>query len=111
MTRPYRRRDSHSLMISELDAGYFTIKGDLTFATINKNTITAINYPRADQTILIDLKEVVNADSAGLALIIEWLKISKQQQCTLSLINVPPQLQALAKISGIDESLPLSFAG
>ena len=48
-------------------------------------------------------------DSAGLALMIEWLKISKKQHCTLSFINIPQQLQALAKISGIDENLPLTL--
>jgi phospholipid transport system transporter-binding protein len=107
--RPYRVRDSHALMISELDTGYFDIKGDLTFATINQNALTAIKCARAGQLVQIDLQNVSSTDSAGLALMIEWLKISKQHNCTLKFINIPLQLQALAKISGIDQSLYLTL--
>ena len=41
--RAYRVGNIHALVISELSTGFFAIKGDLTFATINKNTLNAID--------------------------------------------------------------------
>jgi phospholipid transport system transporter-binding protein len=103
--RAYRAGNIHALAITERSAGLFVIKGDLTFATINTKTLNNIDCTQSGTTIHIDLQEVVSTDSAGLALMIEWLKISKQHNGTLNFINIPQQLQALAKISGFDPKL------
>lgn len=105
--RAYRKHNEQTLVISELDQGIFTVKGALTFATINRTTFEQINFTRTGKAACIDLQSVISSDSAGLALMIEWLKISKKQHCTLSFINIPAQLQALAKISGVNETLTL----
>lgn len=105
--RAYRIHHDQTLVINALDTGIFTLKGALTFATINKATSQRIDFTRSGSAASIDLLGITHSDSAGLALMIEWLKISKKQHCTLSFINIPAQLQALAKISGINENLTL----
>ena len=50
----------------------------------------------------IDLVEVNLVDSAGLALLIEWIKQSKQSAATLTFKNIPNQLITLAALSDID---------
>ncbi len=52
--------------------------------------------------ISIDLKKVKAVDSAGLALIIEWLKTAHSRGINLNFINVPKQLLALARLSGFE---------
>lgn len=80
----------------------FEIEGDLTFATIDKNTAKIMNKLLTPHDITIDLRKVNAVDSAGLALIIEWLKIARSRNITLHFINVPKQLLALARLSGFE---------
>lgn len=78
------------------------LSGDLTFATINKKTVRLIDFKKINHEFVIDLAQIGNSDSAGLALIIEWLKISKTGQTQLRFKNIPLQLLTLAKLSGFD---------
>lgn len=78
------------------------LSGDLTFATINKKTVRLINFKKINHEVVIDLAQINNSDSAGLALIIEWLKISKTAGATCRFRHIPTQLLTLAKLSGFD---------
>ncbi len=80
---------------------YFA-EGDLTFFTINKKTIQSFEFLRSTDELCIDLTNIKHADSAGLALLIEWIKHSKLYQTNLSFINIPEQLLTLAKLSGFE---------
>lgn len=80
------------------------LSGDLTFATINKKTVRLIDFKKINHQVVIDLAEINNSDSAGLALIIEWLKLGKTGQTQLWFKNIPLQLLTLAKLSGFDLS-------
>jgi phospholipid transport system transporter-binding protein len=53
----------------------------------------------------IDLANVPEGDSAGLALLIEWLRLAKQRRQTIHFKNVPPQIAALARISEVENLL------
>jgi phospholipid transport system transporter-binding protein len=80
---------------------YF-VEGDLTFFSINKETISSFKPLNSAKKIIIDLSKVNNVDSAGLALLIEWIKHSKINRINLSFINIPEQLVTLAKLSGFE---------
>jgi phospholipid transport system transporter-binding protein len=54
--------------------------------------------PRLD----LDLAGVPEGDSAGLALLIEWLRLAKLHRQDLHFANVPTQIAALAKISEVE---------
>jgi phospholipid transport system transporter-binding protein len=82
------------------------IKGDLTFARIDKHTVKAINFKslNINQLITIDLNAVTSSDSAGLALIIEWIKHSKASHTPLKFSHIPAQLLNLARLSGFEHN-------
>lgn len=84
--------------------GQYTVSGDLTFATINQKTVNLCAIPAGTSQICIDLAEVNKTDSAGLALMIEWIRIYQQKQIDISFKHIPEQLLALAKLSGLDEN-------
>lgn len=92
------------LNIIKESAGRFVIDGDLTFATIDKQTLKSFSFLKAAKEITIDLSRVSSTDSAGLALMIEWIKYSRQNRTQLSFKNIPEQLLNLAKLSGFDQS-------
>lgn len=80
------------------------------FGALNADTATDLLRRSADAfkdagSLEIDLANVPEGDSAGLALMIEWLRLSKQRQQTIHFKNVPEQIAALARISEVADLL------
>ncbi len=90
------------LQIVEQTKGDFTVSGDMTFPLISRKTVSMINFDGDTDSYRIDLAKVDNADSAGLALLVEWIRQSKKQAKAISFENIPEQLTALAKLSGFN---------
>ena len=61
-------------------------------------------FLRGGKDIILDFAQVTTTDSAGLALMIEWIKLSRHQRAQLHFRNVPKQLLNLAKLSGLDKT-------
>ncbi len=57
--------------------------------------------PRAE----IDLAGVARADSAGLALLLEWSLAARDAGRALSYRNIPPAIASLAGMSDVEELL------
>jgi phospholipid transport system transporter-binding protein len=83
-------------------SGHFVVAGDLTFSAIDKKTITSFAFWAAGKQITLDMGKVGNADSAGLALMLEWIKQARTKRVQLHFINIPGQILNLAKLSGLD---------
>lgn len=97
------------LNIIKQGSRHFVIDGDLTFATIDKQTLKSFSFLKAASEVTVDLSRVTNTDSAGLALMIEWIKYSRHNRTQLSFKNIPEQLLNLAKLSGFDQSSHFSI--
>ncbi len=52
--------------------------------------------------LTIDLRGVAAADSAGLALLIDWLAIARARGRTLRYVEVPEALRSLAALSEVE---------
>ncbi len=65
----------------------------------------------AGQASVIDFAGVSAADSAGLALLIEWLSGARGADRKLRYVNLPQQLQQLARLSEVEELLPTAASG
>lgn len=92
------------VIIEQQSPGCYKISGNLTFATINHKTAITLE-PGIDASIKLDFKNVEMSDSAGLALIIEWLKAARAKQTAIHLENLPKQLLSLAELGGINSLL------
>ena len=92
------------LNIVDKGAGYFVVDGDLTFATIDIKTVKSFLFLNTAKLITIDLALVICTDSAGLALMIEWIKYARHHRTQLVFKNIPEQLFNLAKLSGFDKT-------
>jgi phospholipid transport system transporter-binding protein len=91
--------------LEALGDGRFKVYGALdadTATDLLKRSEAAFKDARS---LEIDLANVPEGDSAGLALLIEWLRLAKQRQQTIHFKNVPPQIAALARISEVDNLL------
>ncbi len=88
----------------EQQPNHFVIEGQLTFSSIDKKTVGSFNCPARNGNICIDLSKVEKSDSAGLALMIEWVKQCKMYNTRVLFKNIPEQLLALATLSGFDQN-------
>jgi len=92
------------LNLTEESPGYFSVEGNLTFATIDKKSLQSFKFLKGIDTICIDLAKVGTTDSAGLALMIEWARQARKIRAQLRFKNIPDQLIALARLSGFDKT-------
>lgn len=88
--------------LTQQERGHYFIKGGLTFHTIKKQHLQSFEFLQSTNEICIDLLKVDSVDSAGLALIIEWIKFSQQYNTKLIFKNVPQQLLIISQLSGFE---------
>ena len=57
------------------------------------------------QPCTIDLSRVTEADSAGLAVLVEWLATARKRKSSIRYEGIPAQILAVARISDLDDLL------
>jgi len=82
--------------------GRYRVTGDLGFETVPDLWAQSVDGPNDSADKVIDLGQVTHVDSAGLALVIEWIRHARSQGGRLTFVHVPDKLLALARISEID---------
>jgi phospholipid transport system transporter-binding protein len=85
------------------DDGQVRITGPLEFATAGQLLESSGDMFTGHDSLLVDLSGVSSVDSAGLALLIEWLRLARQCNCAIRFAAVPDKLLAIAKLSGVDD--------
>lgn len=86
--------------------GRYKLSGDLSFKTAGAVLRDSKNLFGNNQEIVVDLAEVKQADSAGLALVVEWLAQAKRSNTALCFQNIPQQMLSIARTSDLDKLLP-----
>lgn len=99
------------LALLERQGARLAVRGELTFATVPALTRGPIPFPEGEMAWEVDLAGVTRADSAGLALLVGWLREAGHRGAALRIRNVPDQLLAIARVSGVAEILSLAEPG
>ena len=87
---------------------HFVCKGDLIFSTVEGiRRQCAVQIATNDRLLRVDLQQVGQCDSAGLALLIDLLRTARQYKKPISFGGVPKQLKVLAQFSGVTDFLPI----
>jgi len=87
--------------------GRLEIHGELSFASAPALWRECRAQCAAGNAIDIDLGQVQRSDSAGLALLVEWLREAQRSGANLRFFNIPAQMLEMARASGLDQILPL----
>lgn len=98
-----------SEQIQGLD-GQFQISGELSFATVTAVLEEGRErlFLNAGECVDLDLAGVSRADSAGLALLIEWMRQAQKRQVAIRFHHLPEQLLAIARAGELDGLLPVA---
>jgi len=79
--------------------------GELTFETVPDLYQSSAVWFEGEGELIVDLAQVERTDSAGLALLIEWLRRAQVVKRTLRFTNIPELVQTLIRINGLQDAL------
>ena len=87
-----------------------TVSGALTFDSVpSLFEQSAYWLQRISGPVTVDLRDVHRADSAGLALLVEWLRGARQNnRAEIRFTNVPEQMGSLIRVHGLGGAFGLS---
>ena len=98
---------SASFEIVSTAPGRFAVRGPLTFANARVARAEGLRALRdsSARDLEMDCAGVTHSDSAGLAVMLDWMAIMKREGRPLCFANLPQGLLAVASISGVEEML------
>jgi phospholipid transport system transporter-binding protein len=87
--------------------GLFKPSRELTFDTVQLDSehLLALFQDHKTTSVCLDLCDVVQCDSAGLALLIEAKRLGKKYDKILTIEGMPKAISALAEFCGVDVML------
>jgi phospholipid transport system transporter-binding protein len=111
LRRKYTGNGRQDASFEVLEGGRARVIGSLHFNTVSALLPAGVEAIKGGRADVIDLSGVTSSDSAGLALLIEWLSVAKSAGRTLRFENIDSQLQQLARLSEVEELLEQPSAG
>lgn len=85
--------------------GHFSVKGEITFDTAGDILRDSEALFDKHTRIEVDLSGVTDTDSAGLALLLEWITWANHTVREIRFTGVPPIIDAIAKTTEVDNLL------
>jgi phospholipid transport system transporter-binding protein len=85
----------------------FSVSGGLTFATARRALEAGEkHFAETDaKSIAVDCKDVTASDSAGLAVLLDWVAQARRAGRTIHFEHLPEQILAVAAISEVEDLL------
>ena len=91
--------------IEAVTPGCLVVRGDLDFDTAPAALARGLALLGDAPDCEVDLSGVSSGDSAGLAVLIEWLASARSRGARLRYTGVPAQMRAIARISALEDLL------
>lgn len=64
--------------------------------------------PNGLSSLVVDLAQVEAVDSSAVSVLLQWSRQARANNVKIAFINLPPNLQSLAKLYDLDTVLPLA---
>jgi phospholipid transport system transporter-binding protein len=85
--------------------GKFALSGHMVFATAGQILFDSEVMFEEHTRIEVDLSEVTDTDSAGLALLLEWITWANHTVREIRFIDTPAKIDAIARTTEVDHLL------
>jgi phospholipid transport system transporter-binding protein len=89
--------------LRELGDGRFELVGEMSFDTADQILRSSEPSFSEHPALEVDLSQVEKADSAGLALLLEWKAQASQRAAEISFVGVPDSVLAIAKTTEVSD--------
>ena len=93
----------------ELKNNVIAVRGIVNFNNVILAWQKGITMIGAIENIKVNLKGLLQCDSSGLALFVEWVRTAKEQNKKILFENVPNFVQDISRVYGLDGVLPVSW--
>jgi phospholipid transport system transporter-binding protein len=90
------------------EGGSYRLQGPLVFDSVPDLYAGLVGKLRESGDLTIDLSGVTRADSAGMALLVEWQRLARAEGGKVKLVNMPPQVVRMVRVTGLEELLGTS---
>ncbi len=91
--------------LEDLGDGRFALSGEMTFDTAERILKESEEPFEAHTQLEIDLSNVTQSDSAGLALLLEWVTWANHTVREIRFIGMPEKVTAIAKTTEVERLL------
>ena len=91
--------------ITESSPGHLEARGAMSYESAAQALRAGLALIPQGGECTIDLSQVTEADSAGLAVLVEWLATARVRKTSIRYQGIPAQILAVARISDLDELL------
>lgn len=92
-------------MLEDLGDGKFAVSGEMTFDTSEKILRASENLFDEHTQIEVDLSEITGSDSAGLALLLEWVTWANHSVREIRFTGMPEKILAIARTTEVEPLL------
>lgn len=104
---PLPEATQRAVEIVDVRTGQVEVRGALTFATATNARAAGRRRIEmsGDSALEMDCSKVTEADSAGLAVLLDWLALAKRQGRSIRFKALPAPIHAVAQLSNVDTIL------
>ncbi len=100
---------SQAVLVAHSDTE-LSLQGCIDYQNVPGLAPQLAQYLNAKRPLLsLDLSAVTLINSAGMALLIEWLRQAQKKEVKLEFRNIPKQLAQMAALSRVDKIINLSL--
>jgi phospholipid transport system transporter-binding protein len=85
--------------------GSYRLSGPLVFDSVPELYEGLMSELRGTADVTVDLSGVTRADSAGMALLVEWQRMARAAGGAVRVVNMPPQVLRMVHVTGLEELL------
>lgn len=89
----------------DVGEGRFELSGDMSFITAERILRASENAFAGQSNLEIDLSGVKDTDSAGLALLLEWVSLANQTGSDIRFKAIPEKVHAIAQTADVEDLL------
>ena len=91
--------------LNDLGEGRFELHGEMTFETAERILLASEEPFEQHTRIEVDLAGVTKADSAGLALLLEWITWANHTVREIRFLSMPGRILAIARTTEVEQLL------
>ncbi len=91
--------------LKDLGEGHFALDGEITFETAERILLASEEPFEQHTRIEVDLAGVTRSDSAGLALLLEWITWANHTVREIRFLSMPERILAIARTTEVDRLL------
>ena len=99
-----------SFEFTRLEDGRYKLDGDVSFATAESVLRASRDMFTGQSDVEVDLSAVRKTDSAGLALLLEWISLAQQSGTDIRFNGIPEKIHAIAQTAEIEELLAPDYS-